>query len=87
MINKRSPREFRGSRQPGVPVRVGCCGRGAGQTQQRRVWAGCREISVAASGLCWPLMGCCARAPASPRERSEWRAPGVHRGGLEDHVL
>lgn len=56
MSNKRSPREFSGSRQLGVPARVGRCGRGAGQTQQRRVWAGCREISAAASGLCWPLM-------------------------------
>lgn len=46
MSTKRSLRGFRGSRQPEVPVRVGRCGRGAGQTQQRRVQAGCREISV-----------------------------------------
>lgn len=87
MSQKRPPREFMGSRQPEVPVRRGA----VGEEQVRLSRGGpgpAAETSLrAASGLCWPLTGCCARAPASPRERSEWRAPGVHGGGLEDHVL
>lgn len=83
MSNKRPPREFRGSGQPEVPARVGCCGRGAGQTQQRRAWAGCREISagglralLATDGLLCLGAGQSVSAVRMARSRCSQRRPG-----------